>query len=456
MTEQNPTNFTMTEVQGGNAITYVSDDKKYIIKVEHQDHQGQRDSVVCEALALYTINCYTDHCRYNEIEHIFPLFFSAYFSKQQSNGIITSYVGNMALFDILTDCSKSKRKAERRDKCQLLLSSLSKMMQLYIDNYGSKIDMSHNDMTTDNVRFDDVTNRFYIIDFGRVFFNPEKVPSEINSRCIDDICNDYNISKQKLNCHDNVYSIKGEYGYLCDLATLSLNVLPYMYGFVWPEWLQVVYELNEATNKSEIYLNVDLRKKSGHVGKQQQSFYTGLAWLGFCCKLVLQLPDNRQSRFPLAQIQEQDVESTVGLPEKLLFSNNTFNPLTFNTKFHNDIMNTESGWKAFQKQFCINWNNITSTQTAGNPPDIPASFDSMEEQTWNKTLLASRKSIHCVFGHGGSSISRKHYRVHTEKTSKRRYILFKGHKWYLDENNSRYRYCCKTTRNEIFLASTVN
>jgi len=143
--------------------------------------------------------------------------------------------------------------------------------------------MSHNDLSRYNILVSRENKKWHVIDVGRLYIDGIKNEEILRDKDIQDILKLFCVVPST-SLFVNGFHIEGKYHYLCDLFTLSLNVLPHLTYFTWPAWCLRNDNQSYSFRLSYSLLNTECydRKMAGQGNSDVDMIYYVLAWF-ICC-----------------------------------------------------------------------------------------------------------------------------------------------------------------------------
>ena len=375
-----------------------------------------------------------------------------------------------------------------------LVNAVKTLLINYMNN-AKDLGMTHNDLHLKNI-LAHKDGSLAMIDFGRCYINPEKLPGPED---ITDAYAKFNQMPGVKPLVDNKFNIKDiEYGYMCDIATVTLNVMPFKF-YDFPEWFQVSKQgLKNLDYTITIQKNVyDLLTcknfpKDIHDNHSYFIFYQGLAWVVsyiVACSKYLKDPLTVKDDGDRISITRDEL-----IKHGAIFRNNVFNPMYYNNdiiqrqckeiyrtcsiifipagtggkpkklnrskhqkkmhgygseQFEMDIEEKQR-WlheASLSTHYCMydqaikNWEKTKQSPTPQNQlvtVDGKINVEPQQSSSNFKKLLDSLPvgpDSPCA---AGGNI--KTHKIYIDPTTKRKYIRKSSTRWYLDENRGKYRY----------------
>ena len=276
-----------------------------------------------------------------------------------------------------------------------------------------------------------------------------------------------------------------EYGYMCDVATVTFNLLP-LVPFIYPPWLQVDFKENIVIDLSKVNLLVN----------NDIMYYKGLLFLA--CYIVV-ATEKSVDTINIIKLVQKDVKINAKtlVEQNILYGNGVFHPKTYmlckdNVKTLFDLVYPKfSGEKGNKK---TNKNNLIG----GNPcpllTNIQKRNDWIEQRSKStnyyilvnmlintikqkKVVAANQQTLHAtaikidtlgmanylgqervpimvqpVATAAGGNF--KTFKVYINPLIKKKYIRKSGQKWYLHENKGKYRYI-DNTNTHIYVSKKI-
>jgi len=183
---------------------------------------------------------------------------------------------------------------EAENALNVIVNVVKKTLIQYY-NIAKKINLSHNDLHFSNMIFDGVIDNLKIIDFGRVHMNISYVDNLLSSDHVTKIyekvkygfaASDYDV----FSVLKNPYQIEGDYNYLCDIAAVSMKLLPIM-KYSWPEFIHIVLSgkniIGIKISPEKLQLDFNQFQPNTNYDRTKQQikipiFRLGLYWYAVC------------------------------------------------------------------------------------------------------------------------------------------------------------------------------
>jgi len=255
------------------------------------------------------------------------------------NGQLCKLMQTVAIPKIISLSEIFKNNKYKPDNMKIIFKSLCDLMTSYIE-CGKTKGITHNDLHLNNIlcsRVDDLTNespKFTMIDFGR---------SYIKTDGYNDTTEDYAKFGLTLAANypiliENSFQIKDtELGYMCDVATLCINILPfYTVNECW-------FQYDPATAE----ITIDIKELSKFILIMNDTtlvFHKGLAW--FALAYITRHPSAKPDENNIRIFNRNDYLRTTDL----LFPNGVFIP---------------QNYLKIKEQMCQQWPNLGSTRQCG-------------------------------------------------------------------------------------------
>jgi len=178
------------------------------------------------------------------------------------------------------------------------LNKLGKVIEKLLITYyncAKDIDLSHNDLHFNNILFDGDFETLKMIDFGRAYMNMTKlIPTRMKDidfhQLSEEVKNGYG-GKEFGNLLINYHQLFGEYNYLCDIASVTIKILP-LIDYSWPDFFQVGLD----ALKKILVIQVDFNKMVADIdtfrGKNFPIFRLALYWYVICLYSFYNSPIN--------------------------------------------------------------------------------------------------------------------------------------------------------------------
>ncbi len=324
------------------AILDDEDNNQIFVKMQVSDTV---DSLIGEVLYLNILNKLS-------VRNIFPIYeFHDFFDFTTTNSVVFKNIMNNKIPYLvlkafhppngstsvmtLQNCLNIMRQNEEYEKNILLhyLQIEVDTLLYHYSEFAKDIEMSHNDMHFNNILYDN--DELKIIDFGRCHMNFDKVNEAYVRKNLGTLTNEinkvfseYGVDLEGRNVDDykdvliNHFQLQGKYAYLCDVATVTLNFIPYV-PFDWPSWCSA-----ELAGDSDIQFKINIVAASktygSYRGIQQNMFYEGLCWLG-CCLFMFTL-NTHYNQNGIVTIRRSEMVAL-----NFILRNGVFHPATFST-----------------------------------------------------------------------------------------------------------------------------
>ena len=351
--------------------------------------------------------------------------------------------------DVITDLNPLsnilKAPNMNRDLC---FNDIISFMEKYKE-CAATCGLTHNDLHLNNIVTGNNKSQLILIDFGRAHIDETKLSSVINS---DSDVYDLFCTKQPTPTTyliENLFHIKDiEYGYMCDIATLALNTMPYMLPNLRGKcaWLKFLYY---ASDRIDLHVTLTEYKNTTYT-----TIYTeGLLW--FICAYVIHYEIKLWDSTPFT-INIKDIKDIRG---EMLLLNGVFNPSIYNS--NKDKIHTM--WTTFphlvhggrRKSGIKKGGNVPITMPRPRKKDNdlpkPEEYDLPDKEfldKWMKlAIIPTTNLLNAMYkrpkggkSKGGKS-GKKSYKLYVDKDGRK--FIKKNKKengWYLDNNRGRYRY----------------
>jgi len=398
----------------------------------------------------------------------------------QKRNIFTQYVDHYVIqCDKCTTISPGKEyqvlvtKALKNPKglADVMRSSFSpqviiKMVHNFLDKYAriaGSMKLIHNDMHLNNIVKEDGNDNLIAIDYGRSYL-PENILTKFVDSAKEKYClmGDYtslisdNISLKKFTVRDSTY------GWMCDIATLALNTAINYDNFPWPSWFSlsasgdsiildkiVVDDLVSWYYMAFAFLNIFLRHRVGNVSNLKISDIYG---------------NHLQSNGVFSPHKYDIALFHKALRSEHFVSDGTFADILDGYMARIQANPSRTGGNAKLTQIMHSLSNVNTLSIKYNGLSIKENnmLDQLSKscntiQLEHISKAMSKSQNRPIFGVtetckqfspfqmqtigvtcGGAP--RKAYKIHKERVTKRRYIMYKSAKWYLDSNKGRYIY----------------
>jgi hypothetical protein len=352
----NPGSFHKT---GGNALHSVMDfnGAQHFVKIQAA---ANKDPIVNEAIVLSIMNA-RERMLWGEMytgEHIYPTI--SYTGMDKGSDEVTRLVLGMELIEECMTMGQFIDMYRYKIETDVVFSGrmmcvVGRMLWKHIVICTSKVPIeipfSHNDCHMNNImvacNVEKVLNpetntheilhvptRAYLIDFGRAWIRLGERKTHYKG-IVEKVLDDFGFKRDPENDNkhldleiltDNMPILQGfqirdpVYGYLCDVASICVNVLPLCKGWVWPPWF--AWTMGRENGKITMgckdayeYFYAEPEEKKGRImgwfgGKPfipvdyVYIFYDALAWLAIICRCVFVGVKNEVSdTFTIAELK---------------------------------------------------------------------------------------------------------------------------------------------------------
>ena len=359
--------------------------------------------------------------------------------------------GIQGLFDYITNPSC---------KICVFLEQLNAFIGSYI-KIAESLGFIHQDLHMDNIvcSISDTNETIIkIIDFGRSYINVSKMIEKNDE-----------INKLKFSIEHNITS---EHGYMCDVATLAINVITCSIR----PCMILANDINKYIYKRNGVLKVNsnwIIKFSNDPSSQFYFFDLGIIFFTIIC-LAWVNHNSNNSVMEYIKIEDSFVNIYIsnmrnnGNP--IILSNGVIRTRTYNQISDKVIpvfldiykkTTSEQGGGHLQDFFANIKNRyykITPIKLCPDNLEEVKEFDNIEDI---KLLLTQESGFilrETTNATGGNYPQIRKYRsrkIYIEKQTGRKYVIIKRHKWYLDQNRGKYRYIDITKKSLYILQSSM-